>query len=116
MSVLDRAAQIKMRYTRGTTWLQFLLNFGIITANMWIFQDLLPKVIPMSLWYLVALVVYCLICYAIGHIDEKYGIWNLENQYGVVVSPPTRVTLEMLGKILKRQEDLQAAIDLLKAE
>ena len=31
--LLYKFALFKQRYTRGTSWTQILLNFGIITAN-----------------------------------------------------------------------------------
>ena len=32
-------ALFKQRYTRGTSWTQIVLNFGIITANAKLFED-----------------------------------------------------------------------------
>jgi len=35
-------ALFKQRYTRGTSWTQIVLNFGIITANAKLFEDFFP--------------------------------------------------------------------------
>ena len=36
---LHTLALIKQRYTRGSSWTQILLSFGIITANAKLFED-----------------------------------------------------------------------------
>ena len=104
MTLLEFAALVKFRYTRGSSWIQFILNFGIITTNIWIFQSWLPKVIPMPLWYFIGFGTYCVVGYIIGHIDEKHGIWNMENQLGVQVSPPTRMMLDQLDRINRQNQ------------
>ncbi|GAB6286779.1 MAG: hypothetical protein STSR0009_29820 [Methanoregula sp.] len=37
--ILYNLALFKQRYTRGTSWTQIVLNFGIITANAKLFKD-----------------------------------------------------------------------------
>ncbi|MDD5024312.1 MAG: hypothetical protein PHF57_02495 [Methanoregula sp.] len=54
--ILYNLALFKQRYTRGTSWTQIVLNFGIITANAKLFEDFfwihfgltLPMVIALS--------------------------------------------------------------------
>jgi hypothetical protein len=54
--LLYHLALFKQRYTRGTSWTQIVLNFGIITANAKLFEDFfsihlgltLPMVIALS--------------------------------------------------------------------
>jgi hypothetical protein len=87
--LLYNLALFKQRYVRGTSWTQILLNFGIITANAKLFEDFfwihfgltMPEVIVLSVPG------YVIVCYLIGHYDEKVGFWQVENNLSYRFSP-----------------------------
>lgn len=99
------AAKIKVRYVRGTAWLNFIIQFGIISTNIWIFQKWLPEWLPVFWAYWIAFALYIVLCYAIGHMDEIWGIWELENTYGTQMSPHTVSLLTHVTNIEKILED-----------
>ena len=78
---LYNLALFKQRYTRGTSWTQILLSFGIITANAKLFEDFFQIHFGLSLIMVIAIAApaYVIICYIIGHIDESTGFWQAEN-------------------------------------
>jgi len=78
---LYNLALFKQRYTRGTSWTQIALNFGIITANAKLFEDFFSLHLGMTLPMVIALSVPCyiIVCYIIGHYDERSGFWQMEN-------------------------------------
>nr|WP_321349433.1 hypothetical protein [uncultured Methanoregula sp.] len=94
-------ALFKQRYTRGTSWTQILLNFGIITANAKLFEDFfyihlgltLPEVIALSV------PVYIAICYLIGFFDERSGFWHIENNMNYRFTPNSEEMLSTLRYI-----------------
>ena len=85
-------ALFKQRYTRGTSWTQILLNFGIITANAKLFEDFFYIHLGLTLPMVLALAVPCyiLLCYIIGHYDEKIGFWQTRKQPQLPVYPVFR--------------------------
>jgi len=103
---LYRLALFKQRYTRGTSWTQILLSFGILTANAKLFEDFflihLGLTLPMVI--AIAIPVYVLACYLIGHFDEKSGFWQAENDLGYRVTPMSQEMLESIREIKKKLE------------
>ena len=91
-------ALFKQRYTRGTSWTQILLNFGIITANAKLFEDFfyIPEVIAL------AIPCYIIICYLIGHFDEKLGFWQIENNLSYRYTPYSEEMLNNIREIKKK--------------
>ena len=104
--LLYSLALFKQRYVRGTSWTQIVINFGIITANAKLFEDFfwihfgltMPEVIVLSIPS------YVLICYLIGHYDEKIGFWQIENNLSYRFSPYSD---EMLKNIREIKEHLK---------
>jgi len=103
---LYKLALFKQRYTRGTSWTQIILNFGIITANAKLFQDFfsihlgltLPEVIAISI------PVYIIFCFVIGFFDEKSGFWQIENDLNYRVTPLSEEMLAHIREIRKKLE------------
>jgi len=105
--LLYTLALFKQRYTRGTSWTQIVLNFGIITANAKLFEDFFSIHLGMTLPMVIALSVPCyiLVCYIIGHYDEKSGFWQIENNLNYRVTPYSEEMLTSIREIKKRLEN-----------
>lgn len=90
-SIKRTLAKVKQEFTRGSGWIGILISFGVITANIKLFEDalipLIPNGIPYQWLYPLAIVGYVFACYLIGLIDEHWGIWKHENDYTWNVSP-----------------------------
>jgi hypothetical protein len=101
-------ALFKQRYTRGTSWTQIVLNFGIITANAKLFEDFFLIHLGLTLPMVIALSVPCyiIVCYVIGHFDEKSGFWQIENNLNYRVTPYSE---EMLTSIREIKKQLDSA-------
>ena len=104
--VLYTLALFKQRYTRGTSWTQIVLNFGIITANAKLFEDFFYFHLGLTLPMVIALSVpaYIIICYIIGHFDEKSGFWQMENNLSYRVTPYSDEMLNHIREIRKKLE------------
>jgi len=102
--ILYKLALFKQRYTRGTSWTQMLLNFGIISANAKLFEDFFlihfGLTIPMVI--AIAIPIYIVFCYILGHIDEKSGFWQIENNLGYRVTPLSDEMLQTIREIKKK--------------
>nr|WP_320160395.1 hypothetical protein [uncultured Methanoregula sp.] len=94
-------ALFKQRYTRGTSWTQILLNFGIITANAKLFEDFFYIHFGLTLPMVIALSVPCYIavCFLIGYYDEKSGFWHIENNMSYRFTPNSEEMLNTLRYI-----------------
>jgi len=94
-------ALFKQRYTRGTSWTQIVLNFGIITANAKLFEDFFYIHLGLTLPMVIALSVpiYIFVCYIIGHFDEKSGFWQIENNLNYRVTPYSEEMLHTIRDI-----------------
>jgi len=94
-------ALFKQRYTRGTSWTQILLNFGIITANAKLFEDFFYIHLGLTLPEVIVLSVPCYIaiCYFIGFFDERSGFWHIENNMSYRFTPNSEEMLTTLRYI-----------------
>lgn len=103
--LLTQFALFKQRYTRGTSWTQILLNFGIITANAKLFEDFFYYTFGLTLIEVIILSVpvYVSLCYAIGRVDERIGFWQIENNLSYRFSP---LSEEMLRDVKKTRQDV----------
>lgn len=101
---LYELALFKQRYTRGTSWTQILLNFGIITANAKLFEDFfsihlgltLPEVIAISI------PVYIIFFFVIGYYDERSGFWQIGNNLSYRFMPLSEEMLTHIREIRKK--------------
>lgn len=102
--LLYSLALFKQRYTRGTSWTQIVLNFGIITANAKLFEDFFYIHLGLTLPMVIALAipVYIIGCYIIGHYDEKSGFWQIENNLSYRVTPLSEEMLVHIREIRKK--------------
>jgi hypothetical protein len=76
--------KIKIRFERGYYWLKYIRDISLVIVAF----DMLN--IPKE--YAIALIPFM---YAIGYIDERYGMWKLEYKYN----------LRILSKFKKRLFD-----------
>ena len=118
-----RLTTLKMRYSRGSSWLGILLSLGIITANLKLFEPFivgfLPAWLPMQGVIVGSIVGYFVGCYVIGWADERKGIWKNENTYGWEVSPESMeliTTIRMMREYIEEQRAREASIPLITAE
>ena len=102
--LLYSLALFKQRYTRGSSWTQILISFGIITANAKLFEDFFYIHLGLTLPEVIALAVpfYILICYLIGHYDEKIGFWQIENNMSYRYTPYSEEMLNNIREIRKK--------------
>ena len=105
--LLYRLALFKQRYTRGTSWTQIVLNFGIITANAKLFEDFFLIHLGMTLPVVIALSVPCyiIVCYIIGLYDEKSGFWQTENNLSYRFTPYSEEMRSDIRQIKKMMEN-----------
>lgn len=103
-SILYQLALIKQRYTRGTSWTQILLSFGIITANAKLFEDFFSIHLGLTLPLVIAIAIPCyvIVCYVIGHVDETTGFWQAENDLGYRVTPMSQELLDTVREIRQK--------------
>lgn len=82
-------AMVRMRYIRGGAWLQAFISMGVIAANAKLYEDFFKVYfgIGVGVAIIVLSVGYVFMCYLIGWVDEKKGIWKHENDYAYEVSP-----------------------------
>jgi hypothetical protein len=107
--LLYTLALFKQRYTRGTSWTQIALNFGIITANAKLFEDFFLVHLGMTLPMVIALSVPCyiIVCYIIGHYDERSGFWQVENNLSYRFTPYSEEMLTSIREIKKQLENAE---------
>jgi len=77
-------ARMKVRQTRGASWLQIIINVGIITANVKLFYPEASAYV-----YAFCAVVWIFATTAIGFVDEFRGIWKHEQEYIMETITPT---------------------------
>jgi hypothetical protein len=71
--------KMKARQTRGGGWMQMLINIGVISANIKLFESVIPVSIPVAIG--IGAVGYVALTVYIGYLDEQYGIWKEEAEY-----------------------------------
>ena len=103
---LYELALFKQRYTRGTSWTQIILNFGIITANAKLFEDFYSIHLGLTLPEVIAISIpaYITFCFVIGYYDEKSGFWQIENNLSYRFTPLSEEMLTHIREIRKKLE------------
>jgi len=101
--IIKTIARFKARQTRGGSWVQLFLNMGIITANVALFSDFFESFgIPLSVMLIIGVFGYLFGTVCIGYLDERYGVWQYENEYNSNLNPfmvnIDRKLKEMCGK------------------
>lgn len=83
-----------------------LLNFGIITANAKLFEDFfyIPLGLTLPMVIAIAIPAYIIICYLIGHYDEKSGFWQIENDLSYRVTPLPGEKINHIRELQKKLE------------
>ncbi|HNX18415.1 MAG TPA: hypothetical protein PKM50_08850 [Methanoregula sp.] len=107
--LLYNLALFKQRYTRGTSWTQILINFGIITANAKLFQDFFYYQLGLTLPMVIALAIPCyiVVCYIIGRYDEKIGFWQIENNLSYRFTPYSEEMRQAIKEIKNKLEKIE---------
>jgi hypothetical protein len=105
--LLYNLALFKQRYTRGSSWTQIILSFGIITANAKLFESFFTIHLGLNMPQVIAISIpaYVAICYLIGHFDEHSGFWQVENDLGYRVAPLSEEILKNVRDIKKELEE-----------
>jgi hypothetical protein len=88
--LLPFLARIKVYYGRGSSWLQIIINLGIITANIKLFESTIIGLglpVSMTVMYAAAILSYLLASVIIGLLDAKIGVWQPENDMAWVLTP-----------------------------
>lgn len=98
--IKQEIGNVKGYYGRGSNWLQIILNIGIITANIKLFESTINNIgIPISIILITAIIGYPLICITLGKIDDKHGILKEENNFGWLKTPIAMKLVEKVNKI-----------------
>lgn len=101
MKAIRFIARFKARQTRGSAWVQLILNMGIITANIKLFQSWFESFgISLEVMLAFGVLGYLFGTIAIGFLDEQYGVWQHENEYNSNLNP-------VLRKIQKNQDEIK---------
>ncbi len=107
-----RLTTLKMRYARGSSWIGIILTLGIITANLKLFEPFIVSLLPSWFQMQARTSSRCraisVACYLIGWLDEKKGIWNIENTYGWEVSPESMELITSIRMIREYIEEQRA--------
>ena len=97
---LDFLARMKVRQTRGSTWLSLLISIGVITANIKLF---FPKA-GLGMYIIVA-IAWVVATTIIGFADEFKGIWKREMDYSTKVINPVFARIdEGVKKLLEEKK------------
>ena len=93
-------ARMKTRQARGASWFTFIINLGVITANVKLF---FPDT-SMST-YIICAAVWLTGTTIVGYIDEFKGIWRHEYEYVTETINPVFGRMDQnIKKILKEME------------
>lgn len=68
--IKENFVKLKVRFDRGYSWIKYFRDFFIITASL--------KILNLDFSVLIPIII-CL--YLFGYLDEKKGIWKLEEKY-----------------------------------
>jgi len=91
MDITRFVARFKARQARGGAWVQLLLNIGIITANIKLFESWFESFgISLSTMLAIGVFGYLFGTITIGFLDERYGVWQHENAYNSNLNPVMR--------------------------
>ena len=93
-------ARMKTRQARGASWLIFIINLGVITANVKLFfpNASIDMYIGVAIVWLIGTTI-------MGYIDEFKGIWKIEHAYLTETINPVFARIdENTKKILKEME------------
>ena len=97
-------AHMKARQARGGSWIQMFLNMGIITANAALFEDYFLSVgIDLPVIIGVGICTYVVGTILIGYLDEKYGVWEDENEFNTNRNPFMRGIRDNVENLKKEE-------------
>lgn len=98
-------ARIKAYQARGGSYMQFILNFGIITANIALFSSWFDSHhIPLQMAIIGGAIAYLFITTLFGYFDKKYGLWSHEMEFNSNINPFMLNLDKKVSKILKKME------------
>jgi hypothetical protein len=93
--------EYKQYYMRGTSWISYIFQLGIISANAKLFEDFFKIWLGLSVTQVIIIgtVGYVSFGVVIGYLDFKYGVWKMENDFGWEATPKAKKMLESIRKI-----------------
>ena len=95
-------ARFKARQARGGSWVQLVLNIGIITANIKLFQSWFESWgISLTTALIIAVFGYVFGTICIGSLDERF-LWQEEMEYNSTINPFMRGIKEQLTELCNR--------------
>lgn len=92
VGIRNLLTEIKMLYSRGSSWSGYIVNLGVVTANIKLFEGVIidlisPLGIPIQAVYVVAVFGYIGGNILVGGLDKRWGIWKNENDYILKITP-----------------------------
>ena len=108
-----KIAQFYVRYGRGEALLNIFVELLKISvyfgALSYVFKDWFGFSIPK--WIMWSGVMgYAVVCYILGYLDEKYGIWKMQNSYLYEELTPYFSRLEeKIDRLSIKKSDLKSA-------
>lgn len=100
-----RIAKFYVRYGRGESLLNIVIELIKVTvyfgALQYIMKDWFGIILGKN-FAIAAVLVYTLLCYIAGYLDEKYGIWKLQNDYSAKELTPFFAEIERKIDLLQK--------------
>jgi hypothetical protein len=92
--------KLKAYQARGGAWMQLIMTFGIVTANIALFKDYLAYYgIDVLHAIVFAGVLYICGTILVGFLDAKYGVWGNELAINSNLNPVIRGISEDVKEI-----------------
>jgi len=97
--MLELLSKIKAYQARGSGWIQIVMSFGIITANIELFKEYLPAGVSVPEAIFISGVIYLFGTVFLGWFDARYGIWGREAGVSSMVNVRWREMYEKVNEI-----------------
>jgi len=95
--------KIKAYQARGGAWMQLIMTFGIVTANIALFKDDLRNMgIDVIHAIIISGILYVIGTVIVGFLDAKYGIWGNEMAINSNLNPVIRGISEDVKEIKEK--------------
>jgi hypothetical protein len=96
-------SKLKAYQARGGAWMQLIMTFGIITANIALFKDSLGTVgLDVTHAIFFAALLYAGGTITIGYLDARYGVWGNELAISSNLNPVIRGISEDVKEIKEK--------------
>ena len=103
-------ARAKLLQSRGGSWVYFITNIGVITANIALFKEHLTWTgLSLTQLLVIGAFAYFALTLGIGVIDEYLGIWKQENDYSALqltsYANPMVTKIDEIHTLMKKNGD-----------